>query len=57
MDSSARILSITPEAPSGKQYHVAADVQTANGEYYITFTLQQTSGGLQITDHTAIKPQ
>lgn len=56
MDASSRIVSIRPEA-AGSQYKVSADVQTTTGEYYITFTLQQGTGGLQITDHYAIKPQ
>jgi len=56
VDSSSRILSIRPSA-AGNQYKVTADVQTSTGEYYITFTLQQGSGGLQITDHYSIKPQ
>ncbi|MBV8154343.1 MAG: hypothetical protein JO029_04485 [Candidatus Eremiobacteraeota bacterium] len=56
MDASSRILYVRSQ-PAGNQYHVSADVQTSTGEYYITFTLQQGTGGLQITDHTAIKPQ
>jgi outer membrane biosynthesis protein TonB len=56
MDANSRIVSIRPEA-AGNQYKVTADVQTTTGEYYITFTLQQGTGGLQITDHYAIKPQ
>jgi hypothetical protein len=55
MDASSRILSIRNES-SGSPYKVSADVQTSSGEYYITFTLQQGAGGLQIIDHTAIKP-
>ena len=55
MDSNARIISVRPES-AGSQYKVSADVQTSTGEYFITFTLQQGTGGLQITDHYAIKP-
>lgn len=56
MDANSRILSIHPES-SASPYKVSADVQTSTGEYYITFTLQQGTGGLQIVDHYAIKPQ
>lgn len=56
MDANSRIVSIRPEA-AGSQYKVSADVQTSTGEYFITFTLQAGTGGLQITDHYAIKPQ
>ena len=56
MDSSARIVSVRP-ASAGSQYKVTADVQTSSGEYYITFTLEQGPGGLQIVDHYAIKTQ
>ncbi|MBV8489362.1 MAG: hypothetical protein JO199_02440 [Candidatus Eremiobacteraeota bacterium] len=38
-------------------YKVTADVTTSNGEYYITFTVAPGPGGLQITDHYAIKTQ
>jgi hypothetical protein len=55
MDAGARILSVRSE-PAGNQYKVSADVQTSSGEYYVTFTLAQGTGGLQITDHYAIKP-
>jgi len=56
MDSSARILSVRPASAGGEQYKVTADVTTSSGEYYITFMLQPGTGGLQITDHYAIKP-
>jgi len=56
IDSNARIISVHPES-SSSPYKVSADVQTTSGEYFITFTLQQGAGGLQITDHYAIKPQ
>jgi hypothetical protein len=56
MDSNSRILSLRPESAGG-QYKVTADVQTSTGEYYITFTLAEGTGGLQITDHYAIKTQ
>jgi hypothetical protein len=55
MDANSRIVSVRPQA-DGSQYKVSADVQTSTREYYITFTLQQGTGGLQITDHYAIKP-
>jgi hypothetical protein len=56
MDANSRILSVHPES-SVSPYKVSADVQTSTGEYFITFTLQQGTGGLQIVDHYAIKPQ
>jgi hypothetical protein len=56
MDANSRIVSVRSES-SASPYKVSADVQTSTGEYYITFTLQQGTGGLQITDHYAIKPQ
>ncbi len=57
MDPSSRIISIRPESSANQQYKVTADVQTSTGEYYITFMLQPGLGGLQITDHYAIKTQ
>jgi hypothetical protein len=53
MDSGSKILSVHSNA-QGNQYKVSADVQTSSGEYYITFSLEQGPGGLQITDHYAI---
>lgn len=55
MDANSRIVSVHSEN-GASPYKVSADVQTATGEYYITFTLQQGTGGLQIVDHYAIKP-
>jgi len=55
MDSSAKIQSIHADATGRGTYKVGADVQTATGEYYITFTLAPGPGGLQIQDHFAIK--
>lgn len=55
MDSATRIVSVRPSAESNTQYKVAADVQTSSGEYYITFVVEPGAGGLQITDHYAIK--
>ena len=57
MDPTSRILSIRPENSGNQQYKVTADVQTSTGEYFITFRLQPGPGGLQITDHFAIKTQ
>lgn len=54
MDPSSRILSVH-SADDAAPYHVTADVQTTTGEYYLTFTLEPGQGGLQITDHYAIK--
>ncbi len=55
MDSSAKIQSVHADATGRGTYKVGADVQTATGEYYITFTLSPGPGGLQIQDHFAIK--
>jgi hypothetical protein len=55
MDSSARVVSLHSSAAGGEQYKVTADVQTSTGEYYVTFAVEPGSGGLQITDHYAIK--
>lgn len=55
MDSSARVLSVHSSGAGGSQYKVTADVQTSTGEYYVTFALEPGTGGLQITDHYAIK--
>ena len=57
MGSGARIESIRSASVGAEQYKVTADVQTESGEYYVTFTLEPGPGGLQITDHYAIKPQ
>ncbi len=57
MNSESRIESISSANVGGQQYRVGADVQTSSGEYFITFTLQQSAGGMLITDHSAIKPQ
>jgi hypothetical protein len=55
--ASSRIESIRSASLGGDQYKVTADVHTGSGEYFVTFTLEQGPGGLQITDHYAIKPQ
>jgi hypothetical protein len=55
MDSGARIVSVRSSAVAASEYKVSADVQTGSGEYAVTFTLEPGSGGLQITDHYAIK--
>lgn len=54
MDSGAKIVSVHSSG-AGTQYKVSADVQAGTGEYYVTFTLEPGTGGLQITDHYAIK--
>jgi hypothetical protein len=55
VDSSARIQSVRAESTGQGTYKASADVQTSTGEYYITFTLTPGPGGLQISDHFAIK--
>jgi hypothetical protein len=57
MNAGSRIQSIHSANVGAEQYKVTADVQTGSGEYYVTFTLEAGPGGLQITDHYAIKPQ
>ncbi|MGC1382126.1 MAG: hypothetical protein WA814_14015, partial [Candidatus Baltobacteraceae bacterium] len=56
MNSLAHVATIHSASAGPQQYEVTADVQTPEGEYYVTFTLQQGPGGLQITDHYTIKP-
>ncbi|MBV9233800.1 MAG: hypothetical protein JO030_07145 [Candidatus Eremiobacteraeota bacterium] len=57
MTPGARIATIRSSSIGAQQYRVTADVQTGSGEYYVTFTVGAGPGGLQITDHYAIKPQ
>ncbi len=57
MNPQARIESIRSASTGPQQYQVTADVQTAGGEYYVTFKVGQGPDGLQITDHYSIKPQ
>jgi hypothetical protein len=57
MNSGSRIESIRSSSNGAQQYQVTADVQTSSGEYYVTFTVEGSPGGLQITDHYSIKPQ
>jgi hypothetical protein len=57
MNSNSHIESIRSANVGAQQYQVTADVQTASGEYYVTFTVEQGPTGLLITDHYAIKPQ
>lgn len=57
MSSGSRIASIRSASVGPNTYKVTADVETASGEYYVTFTLEPGPAGLQITDHYAIKTQ
>jgi hypothetical protein len=57
MNGGAHIESIREANLGAQQYQVTADVQSSNGEYFVTFTLEQSPLGLQITDHYSIKPQ
>lgn len=57
MTADSRIAAIRSAAIGSQQYRVTADVQTGSGEYYVTFTVAPGPGGLQITDHYAIKAQ
>lgn len=57
MSQQAQIQSLRSAKVGASQYQVTADVQTAAGEYYVTFTVESGPAGLQITDHYSIKPQ
>lgn len=57
MDASSHVVSVRSEGHGAQRYKVTADVTTSTGEYYITFTVEPGPGGLQITDHFAIKTQ
>jgi hypothetical protein len=56
MDRSARLASLNTTQNADGTYKVDTDLTTANGEYYITFTVNVAPGGAVITDHVAIKP-
>ncbi len=55
MSSDARIVSIHSVQTTNAQYRVTADVRASTGDYYVTFTLEPGSGGLQIVDHYSIR--
>jgi hypothetical protein len=57
MSSGSHIASVRSASVGSGTYKVTADVETASGEYYITFTLEPGPAGLEITDHYAIKTQ
>jgi hypothetical protein len=57
VNSASRIQSIRSASVGADHYKVTADIQTASGEYYVTFTLEPGPAGLEITDHYAIKTQ
>ncbi len=57
MSGDSQIESIRSTPLGESRYSVSADVRTAGTEYYATFTLEPGPGGLQITDHSWIKPQ
>jgi outer membrane biosynthesis protein TonB len=52
IDSATRIISVTQTENSDGSYKVSVDMQTAQGEYYETFTVASD----KILDKTAIKP-
>ena len=56
MSPAAKVNSVTSTKNSDGSFKVSADIQTPTGEYFETFTVQTGANGLQITDHTAIKP-
>lgn len=56
MSPDAKVTSVTSTKNGDGSFKVSADIQTPTGEYFETFTVQTGSNGLQITDHTAIKP-
>ena len=55
MGPEARIVSVHSVQTTSAQYRVTADVRASTGEYYVTFTLEPGSGGLQIVDHYSIR--
>ncbi|MDQ2679657.1 MAG: hypothetical protein M3Y21_01350 [Candidatus Eremiobacteraeota bacterium] len=55
IDGRSTITSVTPNKNADGTYSVGAEVATAKGTYYITFTVSQEPSGLIITDHYAIK--
>jgi hypothetical protein len=57
MANDAHIQSIHSMAIGEEEYRVTADVETSGGEFYTTFTVEASGGGLQITDHYTTKPQ
>lgn len=56
MDASANVTSLRTTQNADGTFKVDADLNTSNGEYYITFAVQVSPGGAVIIDHTAIKP-
>jgi hypothetical protein len=57
MNAGSHIETIRSASAGARKYQVTADVQTASGEYYTTFMVEDGPTGLQITDHYTIKPQ
>lgn len=57
MNASAHINSIESTKNANGSYTVTADVTTASGEYFSTFTVEHTPFGMQITDHYTIRPR
>jgi hypothetical protein len=57
MTSAAKINSVDGVKNSDGSYKVTADVSTAEGEYFETFTVKNGPYGLQISDHYTIKVQ
>ncbi|MDQ2865376.1 MAG: hypothetical protein M3R51_04065 [Candidatus Eremiobacteraeota bacterium] len=56
MSAAARITSIRSARSGDGTFSVSADIKTSDGEYFENFTVQSGENGLQIIDHTAIKP-
>ncbi|MDP9023768.1 MAG: hypothetical protein M3N13_00145 [Candidatus Eremiobacteraeota bacterium] len=57
MTTAARVVTVNTAKNTDGTFKVSADIQTPTGEYFETFTVATGSNGLQIVDHTAIKPQ
>lgn len=57
MSGAAKVVSVNSTKNGDGSFKVSADISTPSGEYFETFTVQSGANGLQITDHTAIKPQ
>ncbi len=55
MSPESRVVSVHSVQTTRSQYRVTADVRASTGEYYVTFTLEPGSGGLQIVDHYSIR--
>ena len=51
MDPTARITSITAKDAGAFTTQVQVELSNAHGQYFLTFSVRQTSDGPVITDH------